>query len=287
MTAITKQHLPSDEFLQVEEAARFILSRTLLRPTVAVVLGSGLGAFADEMTESVKIGYGDIPHFSRSTAVGHAGQLVVGKIGAWPIATMQGRVHLYEGNSARKVAFPMRVLGRMGVRAAILTNAAGGINLDYGQGGLVVIRDHINLLGQNPLVGEEDVRFGPRFIDMTEAYAKNYRKIALDAGRELGIKMAEGVYAAVLGPSYETPAEIRYLRAIGADLVGMSTIPEVIVARQIKMKVLAISCVTNMAARVLDNPLSHEEVLETGRRVAGQFKALLQAVIPQIAKDVA
>jgi purine-nucleoside phosphorylase len=277
---------PADAFQQAEETARFILSQTFLRPTVAVVLGSGLGAFADEMTEAVRIGYGDIPHFSRSTAVGHAGQLVIGKIGNCPIATMQGRVHLYEGHTAQKVAFPIRVLGRLGVRAAILTNAAGGINLDYSQGGLVIIRDHINLLGQNPLVGEEDVRFGPRFIDMTEAYAKDYRKIALDAARELGIKTTEGVYAAVLGPSYETPAEIRYLRAIGADLVGMSTIPEVIAARQMKMKVLAISCVTNMAAGVLDQPLNHEEVLETGRRVAGQFKALLQAVIPAIARDV-
>src|SRR5947209_3038734 len=282
MTATTKQHLPSDEFLQVEEAARFILSRTLLRPTVAVVLGSGLGAFADEMTESVKIGYGDIPHFSRSTAVGHAGQLVVGKIGAWPIATMQGRVHLYEGNSARKAAFPMRVLGRMGVRAAILTNAAGGINLDYGQGGLVVIRDHINLLGQNPLVGEEDVRFGPRFIDMTEDYAKHYRQIALDAGRELGIKMAEGVYAAVLGPSYETPAEIRYLRAIGADLVGMSTIPEVIVANHVGVRVLGISCVTNMAAGILPQRIHHEEVLETGAMVRDTLVRLLKTVLPRL-----
>jgi purine-nucleoside phosphorylase len=288
MTAIPQPgSQPPDQFLQAEESAKFILSRSRLRPAVAVVLGSGLGAFADEMTEAVKISYGDIPHFSRSTAVGHAGQLVIGKVGEYPVATMQGRVHLYEGHSASKAAFPMRVFGRMGVRAAILTNAAGGINLDYSQGGLVVIRDHINLMGQNPLVGHEDERFGPRFIDMTEAYSKAYRKIALEAAAELGIQMPEGVYAALLGPSYETPAEIRYLRAIGADLVGMSTVPEVIVARQIKIKVLAISCVTNMAAGVLDQPLNHEEVLETGRRVAGQFKALLQAVIPRIAEDVA
>jgi len=288
MTAIPQRSdEPADQFLQAEEAAKFILSRTSLRPTVAVVLGSGLGAFADEMSEAVKISFGDIPHFSRSTAAGHAGQLVLGKIGKWPVATMQGRVHLYEGSSAQKAAFPIRVLGRLGVRAAILTNAAGGINLQYGQGRLVVIRDHINLLGQNPLVGPEDERFGPRFIDMTEAYSKAYRKIALDAARQLGFEMPEGVYAALLGPSYETPAEIRYLRAIGADLVGMSTVPETIVARQMKIKVLAISCVTNMAAGVLDAPLNHEEVLATGRRVAGQFKTLLQAVIPQIAQDVA
>ncbi|HTC94436.1 MAG TPA: purine-nucleoside phosphorylase [Terriglobales bacterium] len=288
MTAIPQPgHQPSDQFQQAEESAKFILSRSPLRPAIAVVLGSGLGAFADEMTEAVKISYGDIPHFSRSTAAGHAGQLVIGKVGTHPVATMQGRVHLYEGHSAAKAAFPMRVFGRMGIRAAILTNAAGGINLDYSQGGLVAIRDHINLMGQNPLVGHEDERFGPRFIDMTEAYSKAYRKIALEAAAKLGIKMPEGVYAALLGPSYETPAEIRYLRAIGADLVGMSTVPEVIVARQMKIKVLAISCVTNMAAGVLDAPLNHEEVLETGRRVAGQFKALLQAVIPRIAESVA
>ena len=287
MTAIPQPgQQPSDQFLQAEESAKFILSRSPLRPAIAVVLGSGLGAFADEMTEAVKISYGDIPHFSRSTAVGHAGQLVIGKVGVHPVATMQGRVHLYEGHSAAKAAFPMRIFGRMGVRAAILTNAAGGINLDYSQGALVAISDHINLMGENPLVGHEDERFGPRFIDMTEAYSKAYRKIALDAAVQLGIKMPEGVYAALLGPSYETPAEIRYLRAIGADLVGMSTVPEVIVARQMKIKVLAISCVTNMAAGVLDAPLNHEEVLETGRRVAGQFEALLQAVIPRIAEDV-
>lgn len=277
----------TDQFLQAEEAAKFILSQTQLRPTVAVVLGSGLGAFADEMTEAAKINYCDIPHFPCSTAVGHAGRLVLGKVGNCPVAAMQGRVHLYEGNTAQKVAFPIRVLGRMGVRAIILTNAAGGINLQYGQGSLVVIRDHINLLGQNPLVGMEDERFGPRFIDMTEAYSKAYRKTALDTAKQLGINMPEGVYAAVLGPSYETPAEIRYLRTIGADLVGMSTIPETIAARQMKIKVLAISCVTNMAAGVLDKPLNHQEVLETGQRVAGQFKTFLQAVIPQIAEDVA
>jgi purine-nucleoside phosphorylase len=200
---------------------------------------------------------------------------------------MQGRVHLYEGYSAQAAVFPMRVFARMGVRAAILTNAAGGINLDYGQGRLVVIKDHINLQGQNPLVGAEDPRFGLRFIDMTEAYAKNYRQIALEAGKRLGIHLAEGVYAALLGPSYETPAEIRFLRTIGADLVGMSTVPEVIVARQIGIKVLAISCVTNMAAGITDQPINHEEVLEIGRKIAGQFRSLLRDVVPVIAQDAA
>jgi purine-nucleoside phosphorylase len=275
----------SDPFIQAEEAARLIQSRSSLRPLIAVVLGSGLGSFADEMTGAARIPYTDIPHFSRSTAVGHAGQLVLGKIGECPIVVMQGRTHLYEGYPAQQVAFPIRVFGRLGVRAAILTNAAGGINLDYGQGRLVVIKDHINLQGQNPLVGAEDTRFGPRFIDMTEAYSRTYRQMAQAAARKLGIEVAEGVYAALLGPSYETPAEIRHLRAIGADLVGMSTVPEVIVARQIGMKVLAISCVTNMAAGVLDQPLNHEEVLATGKRVAGQFTALLREVIPLMAKE--
>jgi purine-nucleoside phosphorylase len=211
----------------------------------------------------------------------------VGKIAGCPVVVMQGRVHLYEGYPASRVAFPIRVFARLGVRAAILTNAAGGINLDYGQGSLVVIKDHINLQGQNPLVGPEDPRLGLRFIDMTEAYSRSYRRLALAAAKRIGIAVPEGVYAGLLGPSYETPAEIRFLRAIGADLVGMSTVPEVIVARQMGIKVLAISCVTNMAAGVLDKPLNHEEVLETGKRVAGQFKSLLREVIPEIARDVA
>ena len=275
----------SDDFSQAEFAAKHIASKSPIKPAVAIVLGSGLGGFADEMTDAVRISYNDIPHFARSTAVGHAGQLVLGNIGAWPVVVMQGRVHLYEGYPVRSVVFPMRVFSRMGVRAAILTNAAGGINLDYGQGRLVVIKDHINLQGQNPLVGPEDPNLGLRFIDMTEAYSRNYRQVALEAGKRLGIPLGEGVYAAVLGPSYETPAEIRFLRTIGADLVGMSTVPEVIVARQMGIKVLAISCVTNMAAGTTDAPINHEEVLEIGRKISGQFKALLREVIPVIARD--
>lgn len=278
---------PAGLFQQVEEAAKFISSKTALRPSIAIVLGSGLGDFADEVTEAVKINFADIPHFLRSTAVGHAGQLVLGKIAGCPVVVMQGRVHMYEGYAASRVALPIRVFGRLGVGAAILTNAAGGINLDYGQGSLVVIKDHINLQGQNPLVGAEDPRFGQRFIDMTEAYPRSYRRLAITAAKKIGIALPQGVYAALLGPSYETPAEIRFLRTIGADLVGMSTVPEVIVARQTGIKVLAISCVTNMAAGILDKPLNHEEVLETGRRVAGQFKSLLREVIPEIARDLA
>ncbi|HEY2116814.1 MAG TPA: purine-nucleoside phosphorylase [Candidatus Angelobacter sp.] len=275
----------SDDFSQAEFAAKHIASKSPIKPAVAIVLGSGLGGFADEMTDAVRISYNDIPHFARSTAVGHAGQLVMGNIGECPVVVMQGRVHLYEGYPVHSVVFPMRVFSRMGVRAAILTNAAGGINLEYGQGRLVVIKDHINLQWQNPLVGPEDPNLGLRFIDMTEAYSKSYRQIALAAGKRLGIPLGEGVYAAVLGPSYETPAEIRFLRTIGADLVGMSTVPEVIVARQMGIKVLAISCVTNMAAGTTDAPINHEEVLEIGRKISGQFKALLRDVVPQIAQD--
>ena len=277
----------TDEFTQAEYAARFIATKSPIKPLVAIVLGSGLGDFANEINDAVRISYKEIPHFAHSTAIGHAGQLVLGNIGAWPVAIMQGRVHLYEGYRVERVVFPMRVLARMGVKAAVLTNAAGGINLDYGQGRLVVIKDHINLQGQNPLMGPEDPRFGLRFIDMTEAYSKSYRQIALEAGKRLGLQLGEGVYAALLGPSYETPAEITFLRTVGADLVGMSTVPEVIVARQMGIKVLAISCVTNMAAGTTDHPINHEEVLEIGRKIAGQFKSLLRDVIPVIAQDAA
>jgi purine-nucleoside phosphorylase len=279
--------MSQDEFTQAEYAAKFVASQSPIKPLVAIVLGSGLGDFANEITDAVRISYKEIPHFAQSTAVGHAGQLVLGNIGAWPVAIMQGRVHLYEGYPVESVVFPMRVLARMGVKAAVLTNAAGGINLEYGQGRLVVIKDHINLQGQNPLAGPEDQRFGLRFIDLTEAYSKSYRQMALEAGKRLGLQLSEGVYAALLGPSYETPAEIRFLRAIGADLVGMSTVPEVIVARQMGIKVLAISCVTNMAAGVSNHPINHQEVLEIGRKIAGQFKALLRDVVPVIAQDVA
>jgi len=273
------------EFEKASRAAKFIQSKTKLRPKVGLVLGSGLGAFADELSSATRIPYDKIPGFPRSTVEGHAGRLVIGKLGDVPVAVMQGRVHLYEGYSAKDVVFPMRVLGRLGIRAAILTNAAGAINVEYSQGALVVIRDHINLQGTNPLIGPNDERFGARFPDMSQAYAKAYREIALRKAKRLEIAAHEGVYAALAGPSFETPAEIRYLKTIGADLVGMSTVPEVIVARQMGIRVLGISCVTNMAAGILDRELSHEEVMETGERVKGQFVALLRAVIPAIAED--
>jgi purine-nucleoside phosphorylase len=275
------------EFASATRAAQFVLAKTKLRPKVALVLGSGLGAFADELASATRIPYQKIPGFPRSTVTGHAGSLVIGKCGEVPVAAMEGRVHLYEGYSSREVVFPMRVLGRLGIRAAILTNAAGAINLDYSQGALVVIRDHINLQGKNPLIGPNDERFGPRFPDMTDAYFKPYREIALREAKRLGLGVHEGIYAALSGPSFETPAEIRYLKTIGADLVGMSTVPEVIVARHMGIRVLGISCATNMAAGILDQPVTHAEVLETGERVKSQFIALLRAVIPQIAADVA
>ncbi len=276
----------TDQFALADAAAQFILTRTPLRPKIGLVLGSGLGAFADSLTTATRVPYADIPTFPRSTAIGHAGQMALGNAGTVPVAVMQGRAHFYEGYSAQEVTFPMRVFGRMGIRSVVLTNAAGGINLSYSQGALVLIRDHINLQGTNPLVGANDDRFGVRFPDMTQAYARDYRQIASEEARKLDIPLHEGVYAALPGPSYETPAEIEYLRRIGADLVGMSTVPEVIVARHMEMKVLAISCVTNMAAGILDQPLSHAEVMETGERVKSIFEALLRAVLPRVAQDM-
>ena len=276
----------ADQFTLADSAAQFVLARTTLRPKIALVLGSGLGGFADSLTEAVRVPYAEIPSFPQSTAIGHAGRLVIGKAGGVAVAAMQGRVHLYEGYSAQEVTFPMRVFGRMGIRAAIITNAAGGINLGYSQGALVLVRDHINLQGANPLVGANDDRFGVRFPDMTQAYARDYREMVREEAAKLGVMMHEGVYAGLLGPSYETPAEIEYLRRIGADLVGMSTVAEVIAARHMGIKVLAISCVTNMAAGILDQPLSHAEVMETGERVKTTFEGLLRAVLPRVARDV-
>jgi purine-nucleoside phosphorylase len=274
------------EFERAESASNFIFTKTNLRPQIALVLGSGLGAFADEFESPTKIPYAEIPHFPRSTAIGHAGQLVVGKVGDIPVAGMQGRVHLYEGYSAKDVAFPIRVFARMGIQAVILTNAAGGIKREFVQGQLVVIKDHINLQGVSPLTGPNDERFGARFPDMTMAYDRRFREMTVGEGNRNRIGLYEGVYAALPGPSYETPAEIRYLRTIGADLVGMSTVPEVIAARHSEIRVLGISCVTNAAAGILDQPLDHKEVLETAERVKSQFIALLKTVIPRIAAEL-
>jgi len=274
----------TDVFTLADKAAKVILERTPLRPKIGLVLGSGLGGFADALTKSTNIPYAEVPSFPQATAIGHAGRLVVGNAGQVPVAAMQGRVHQYEGYSAQQVAFPIRVFGRMGIKAVILTNAAGGINLGYSQGALVLIRDHINLQGTNPLVGPNDDRFGLRFPDMTHTYARSYREIAREEAAKLGIMLHDGIYAALLGPSFETPAEIEHLRRIGADLVGMSTVAEVIAARHMGLNVLAISCVTNMAAGILDQPLSHAEVMETGERVRSTFEALLKAVLPRVAQ---
>jgi purine-nucleoside phosphorylase len=277
---------PDQEFLRARRAAAFILGKTGLRPQIGLVLGSGLGAFANELANPTRIDYTDISHFPRPTAIGHAGRVVVGKAGHVPVAAMQGRVHLYEGYSGNQVIFPIRVMAQMGIRAVILTNAAGGINLEFEQGCLVVLSDHINLQGTNPLIGPDRERFGARFPDLTQAYWKPYQDAALQEGKRLGIRMFRGVYAALIGPSYETPAEIRYLRTIGADLVGMSTVPEVIAAAQAGIRVLGISCVTNMAAGILDQPILAEEVLETAERVKEDFVALLRALIPRLEEDV-
>ncbi len=290
----------TDEYTSAGQAAQFVLAAiagqpALDIPRIAVVLGSGLGDFAGSLQPALIIDYARIPFFPRSTAIGHAGRLVIGKLGEVTLAVMQGRVHQYEGYTAKQAAFPIRVFGHLGIRALVLSNAAGGINPKYDEGALVVISDHINLQGANPLSGPNDERFGPRFPDMTEAYSGAYRQMALAAGRKHGIELHEGIYAALAGPNYETPAEIRYLRAIGADLVGMSTVPEVIVARHMGIGVLAISCVTNMAAGLRaqesdcgrsPREINHEEVLETGRRVRGKFLTLLSEVIPAIEESL-
>ena len=264
------------------EAADFILSKTSLRPRLALVLGSGLGAFADDLEDRVVLPYLSIPHFPISSAEGHAGNLVIGRVGDIAVAAMQGRVHYYEGHSMLRVTFPMRVFCRLGIKGVLLTNAAGGIGAQLKPGCLVVLSDHINLQGTNALIGTNEDRFGPRFPDMTEAYSKELRTLALAEGGRQNVDIYEGVYAAVPGPSYETPAEIRFLRTIGADVVGMSTVAEVVVARHCGMKVLAISVVTNMAAGIVDQPINHAEVLEIGQRIKGQFSALLRSLIPQL-----
>ena len=249
---------------------------------IGVVLGSGLGAFADSLADRQETPYSAIPGWPASTAIGHAGKLVTGRISDTPVIVLAGRAHLYEGYTAQQVVFGIRELARRGVRSVILTNAAGAVNTSYRPGDLVLIADHINLLGANPLTGPNDDSLGPRFPDMTEAYPRDYRDLAKQAAAGLGIPLPEGVYAAMPGPSYETPAEIRFLRTIGADLVGMSTVPESIAANHLGMKVLAISCVTNMAAGILSRKLLHSEVLETGERVRETLLRLLRAVIPRL-----
>ena len=267
----------------IHEAIRFIEGHTGLRPAVGVVLGSGLGAFGDVLTERVDIPYREIPGWPPSTAVGHAGTLMLGMLHDVGVAVMAGRAHLYEGYSPAQVTYGVRVLGLLGVKAMVFTNAAGGIKLDLQRGGLVLISDHINLQGSNPLAGPNDDTLGPRFPDMSEAYSHGFRAVAKQVAAELCVPVSEGVYAAMLGPNYETPAEIRFLRAIGADVVGMSTVPEVIVANHMGIQVLGISCVTNMAAGILQQKINHEEVLETGAMVRDTLVRFLKALVPRLA----
>jgi purine-nucleoside phosphorylase len=264
---------------RLQEAAAAIRARVPDVPEVAVVLGSGLGDFANSLGDAVTMAYRDLPHWPTSAVIGHSGKLVVGRTGGRTIAALAGRCHLYEGHDVSRVAFAVRTLGLLGVKTLILTNAAGGVNTGFAQGALMVIDDHINLTGHNPLVGENDERLGVRFPDMTEVYSSRLRAIADGAAKTIGQILPHGIYAALLGPSYETPAEIRYLRIIGADAVGMSTVAEAIAARHMRIEVLGISCITNMAAGVLPLPLDHAEVMETAARVRGQFVALLETII--------
>jgi len=263
-------------------AARTIRARRREEAHVALVLGSGLGAFADDLEDAEAIPYDEVSGFARPTVEGHQGRLVLGRVAGREVAVMQGRFHFYEGYALEEVTFPVRVLALLGVRSLVLTNAAGGLNNSLKQGSLMLISDHLNLMGANPLRGPNDERFGPRFPDMTEVYDRAYQEIAISEAHALGTELRRGVYAALSGPTYETPAEIRMLRALGADAVGMSTVPEAIVARHAGLKVLGISCITNMAAGVLDRPIDHAEVIETGEQVRETFSALLRAIIPKL-----
>ncbi len=276
----------SSLYERAEHAARTIRARVKQEPRVAVVLGSGLGGFADDFEDAVAIPYEDIPGFVRSTAQGHAGRLVVGKIDQVPILAMQGRVHFYEGYTMEEVTFAIRTFKLLGIKTIVLTNAAGGINVQLSQGALMVISDHLNLMGVNPLRGPNDERFGPRFPDMSAVYSPALQEIVIEEARTLGIELRRGIYAALSGPNYETPAEIHLLRNCGADAVGMSTVPEAIVARQMDMEVLGISCITNMASGISDEPISHDEVIETGNRARSTFTQLLRRVVNRLSSQV-
>jgi purine-nucleoside phosphorylase len=269
---------------RLDEAAGVVRGHTALRPSIGVVLGSGLGAFADALEDAVAVPFGEVPHFPASTVVGHSGALVVGRSRGVPVAVMKGRVHFYEGYRLDEVVFPVRVLGRLGVKTLVLTNAAGAINSAFAPGDLMVIEDHVNLLG-NPLLGPNEEALGPRFPDMSEAYDRGLRGVAESACRAAGVRCHHGVYVSLPGPSYETPAEIRMFRTMGADAVGMSTVPEVIAARHMGMRVLGLSCLTNMAAGVTDRKLDHREVLETGERVKAALLEVLARVVTEAARE--
>jgi len=267
----------------IKETVDFIRAHCRQQPVLGLILGSGLGAYADSFQNRTAIPFNDLSHFPSSTVLGHSGNLVIGNAEGVPAVALQGRVHLYEGYSVSEVAFPARVLGALGIRHLIVTNAAGGINTAFRPGDLMLITDHINLMGTNPLIGPNMDELGPRFPDMSESYDGAMRSIAQEVARQRGIVLREGVYIDLLGPSYETPAEIRMFRTLGADAVGMSTIPEVIVANHMGIRVLGISCITNMAAGILPQKLTHQEVMDTTERVREEFQLLLQGIIPRLA----
>lgn len=280
---MSAQANPQTTYERAERAARFIRSRTDLGPRVGIVLGSGLGAFADDLEKPAAIRYDEIPGFARATVEGHAGKLVIGSAANIPIAAMQGRFHFYEGYSLEDVTFPIRVMKLLGVRTLILTNAAGSLNTELGPGSLMIISDHINLMGVNPLIGRNDERFGPRFPDLTMTYDPSLQNMVIEEAKAIGIDMRRGVYAALTGPSYETPAEIHMVRTMGADAVGMSTVPEAIVARHMDLQVIGISCITNLAAGVSNRPVDHSQVIATGEQVREHFTELIKRVITKVA----
>jgi len=267
---------------QIKEAARYIEGKTMTKPEIGLIMGSGLGVLGDYIENASTIPYDDIPHFPVSTVEGHAGELLIGSFAGRQVVLMRGRFHMYEGYGPELTAFPVRVMKELGASSLLVTNAAGGVNLGYEAGNLMLISDHLNLTGKNPLIGPNDNELGVRFPDMSEAYSKRLRSIAKKIAEEQGITLREGIYAGLLGPTYETPAEIKMLRTLGADAVGMSTVAEVIAARHAGMEVVGISCISNMAAGILDQPLSHAEVIETTERVKNQFLALVNSLIGQI-----
>lgn len=269
-------------FNKVQESAKFINDKINITPKIGLILGSGLGVLADEIENPVKINYNEIPNFPVSTVEGHAGCLVIGKLEGKDVVAMQGRFHYYEGYTQQEITFPVRVMKALGVETMVVTNAAGGANVDFKPGDLMIIKDHINLSGSTPLMGKNDERFGPRFPDMSTAYSPKYIELVRECANKLDIKVQEGVYAFFSGPTYETPAEVKMARILGADAVGMSTVPEVIVANHSSMDVIGISCITNMAAGILDQPLNHEEVIETTQKVKAEFLSLVKLVVKSI-----
>lgn len=268
--------------MNFDEIVSYLNSKNILKPEIGIILGSGLGIITEEISEQVVIPYSEIPHFPQSTVVGHKGQFVFGKLGGKSVVCMDGRFHYYEGYDLQQVTLPIRVMQKLGISKLLVTNAAGGVNESFVAGDLMIISDHINLMGQNPLRGKNNDEFGPRFPDMSEAYNKELRKIAFQVADELKIDLKEGVYTAVTGPCYETPAEIRYARTIGTDAIGMSTVPEVIIANHCGIKVLGISCITNMAAGITKEKLNHKEVMETASIVRQKFVNLIKKIISEI-----